>query len=56
MEPLRVGLIGCGVISDIYLKTSKKFDVIDIVACASLNVDESRAKAEQYDIAKSLHT
>lgn len=52
MEPLRVGLIGCGVISDIYLKTSKKFDVIDIVACASLNVDESRAKAEQYDIAK----
>ncbi|MGY3571566.1 Gfo/Idh/MocA family protein [Vibrio paucivorans] len=52
MKPLRVGLIGCGVISDIYLKTSQKFDVLDIVACASLNIEESRAKAQQYNIAK----
>ena len=52
VRPLRVGLIGCGVISDIYLKTSKRFDIIDIVACASLNIEESRAKAQQYDIAK----
>ncbi|MDK9764187.1 Gfo/Idh/MocA family oxidoreductase [Vibrio sp. D420a] len=52
VRPLRIGLIGCGVISDIYLKTSKRFDIIDIVACASLNIEESRAKAQQYDIAK----
>ncbi|MBT4526588.1 MAG: Gfo/Idh/MocA family oxidoreductase [Deltaproteobacteria bacterium] len=52
MEKLRVGLIGCGVISDIYLKTCQKFEVIDIVACASLDLEESRQKAKQYNIAK----
>ncbi|MBC7003107.1 Gfo/Idh/MocA family oxidoreductase [Photobacterium sp. BZF1] len=52
MEPLRIGLIGCGVISDIYLKTCQKFDIVDIVACASLDLSESKAKAEKYNIAK----
>ena len=32
MERFRVGLIGCGVISDIYLKTCQKFDILDVVA------------------------
>lgn len=50
MKKLRVGLIGCGVISDIYLKTSLKFDILDIVACASLDFEESRRKAEKYNI------
>ena len=52
MEKLRVGLIGCGVISDIYLKTCQKFDILDVVACASLDFEESRGKAETYDIPK----
>lgn len=51
--PLRVGLIGTGRISDIYLQTFAKYDVIDIVACGSLDLDESRAKAAQYDIKKA---
>ena len=50
MHKLRVGLIGTGVISDIYLKTSQKFDILDFVACGSLDVEESRGKAEKYDI------
>ena len=50
MKKLRVGLIGCGVISDIYLKTCLKFDILDIVACASLDFEESRRKAEKYNI------
>ena len=53
MEPFRIGLIGCGRISDIYLKTCAKFDALDVVACASLDIEESRAKAAQYDIAKA---
>ena len=48
--PLRVGLIGTGRISDIYLQTCAKYDVIDIVACSSLDLDESRVKAAQYGI------
>ena len=50
MKKLRIGLIGCGVISDIYLKTCQKFDLLDIAACASLNYEESSAKAEIHNI------
>ena len=53
MKKFRVGLIGCGRISDIYLKTCGKFDELDVVACASLDIGESRAKAAQYGIAKA---
>ena len=49
----KVGLIGCGKISDIYLKNCATFDGLEIVACASLDIEESRAKAEQYSIAKA---
>jgi len=41
----RVGLIGCGRISNIYLKNCTRFDGLEITACASLDIDESRAKA-----------
>jgi len=50
MKSFRVGLIGTGVISDIYLKTCQKFDILDVVACSSLDVEESRGKAEKYHI------
>ena len=50
MKKLRVGLIGCGVISDIYLKICQKFEILDVRACASLDFEESKAKAEKYTI------
>ena len=53
MRKFRVGLIGCGVISDIYLQTCKRFDFVEIVACASLDMAQSRAKAAQYEIPKA---
>ena len=53
MTPLKVGLIGCGRISDIYLQTCQRYAELDIVACASLDLNESRAKAAQYGIARS---
>ena len=33
-EPVRVGLVGCGHISSIYLKNAARFDAFDVVACA----------------------
>ncbi len=50
MTSLKVGLIGCGRISDIYLQNCLQFDELDVVACASLDLDESRAKAQHYGI------
>ena len=52
VRPVRVGLIGTGAISDIYLKTCEKYGVIEITACGSLDLDESLAKAKQHNISK----
>ena len=50
MEPFRVGLIGCGRISDIYLANCARFDGMEVVSCASLDMEESRAKAADHGI------
>ena len=49
-KTFRVGLIGCGRISDIYLKTLSKFEQVQVTTCASLDLAESQAKAEQHNI------
>lgn len=49
---LNVGLIGTGRISDIYLQNCSSFPEISIVACGSLDFEESHRKAMQYDIPK----
>ncbi|MBX2884501.1 MAG: Gfo/Idh/MocA family oxidoreductase [Granulosicoccus sp.] len=52
--PMKTGLIGTGRISDIYLKTCAQFSDIEIVACGSLDLDESTAKASEFGIEKVL--
>ncbi|MEL7343872.1 MAG: Gfo/Idh/MocA family oxidoreductase [Pseudomonadota bacterium] len=52
-RPFRIGLIGCGRISDIYLKNCARFPELEVVAAASLNFEESQAKAAQYGIPKA---
>ncbi len=46
----RVGIIGCGNISGIYMKNLKSFEEIELVACADLDVDRAKAKAAEYGI------
>ena len=36
MKPVRVGVIGCGNICDIYFETMKRFPILDVAACADL--------------------
>ena len=50
MTPFRIGLIGCGRISDIYLETLARLPLVEVVACASLDLSESQAKAGQHGI------
>jgi predicted dehydrogenase len=56
MKCTKVGIIGCGNISDIYCETGKKFDVLEIVACADLNLARAQAKAEKHNIPKACRT
>src|SRR5208282_4869785 len=48
---LRVGLIGCGNISDIYLTNARLFRDIRITACADLDPLAAARQAERYGIA-----
>ena len=54
MQPAKVGIIGCGNISNIYLESGKKFDILEIVAVADLDLARAKAKAEEHGIAKAL--
>jgi predicted dehydrogenase len=47
---VKVGLVGCGVISDIYIENSKKFRSYEIVACADLVRSKAEEKAKKYGI------
>jgi predicted dehydrogenase len=53
-RPLRIGLVGCGTISNAYFKGLAPFPrLAKITACADLEVDRARAKAAENGIAKS---
>ena len=49
-DTFRIGLIGTGRISDIYLHNCAKYDALEIVACGSMDMAESEAKAKIFDI------
>jgi predicted dehydrogenase len=48
--PLRVGVVGCGNISDIYLKNAPRFHDIVVTACADLGPEAAKRQAERYAI------
>ena len=50
MDKIRVAVIGCGSISDIYMSNiqSGKFQVLELVACSDLYPAVMEAKAEKY--------
>ncbi len=47
---MRLGLIGCGNISDIYLINAARFRDIRFVACADINADAASRQGEKYAI------
>lgn len=46
----RVGIIGCGTISDVYFQAGQIFEILDIVACADLVSASAQAKADKYGV------
>ena len=52
-EATKIGVIGCGNISGIYLKNSQLFPVLETVACADLYRDRAKAKAQEFNVPKA---
>lgn len=51
MKKIKAGIVGCGVISDIYLKNlTEVFKNIELIACADLFVEKAKEKCQQYSI------
>ena len=50
MEKVRIGVIGCGNISDIYLTNLRELETLEVVALADLNHEKAVEKAEKYAI------
>ena len=46
-KQIDVGIIGCGKISQAYFDSGKKFDFINIAACADLDESVAKAKAAE---------
>ena len=50
MKKTKVGIIGCGMISDTYFKASQTFNMIEVVACSDIIPERSAAKKELYGV------
>jgi predicted dehydrogenase len=53
MKPYRVGVIGIGDISDVYLDNLKKYEVVEVSACAARDQKKADIKARKHGIPKS---
>jgi len=50
VDPVKVGVIGCGNICGAYFGALKKFGIVEVTACADLIMARAEAKAEEHGI------
>ncbi|MCW8164916.1 gfo/Idh/MocA family oxidoreductase [Verminephrobacter aporrectodeae subsp. tuberculatae] len=50
MQPVNIGIIGCGNISDTYFNGAKGSDLVRVKACADLRTEAAQAKALQHGV------
>ncbi len=48
--PIHIGVIGCGIISGIYLQNLKQFAHVAVTACADLDLSRAEARASEYGV------
>ena len=51
----KVGLIGCGTISDAYIRGLGAFPWLELIALSDIDVTRAEAKARQYNISKGYY-
>lgn len=50
---VKVGIIGCGNISSIYMENLPNFEGIEVAACADIDIERAKAQAERFQIEKA---
>ena len=56
MKKIKAGVIGCGHISEVYFRNAPRFKEFDIIACADLDADLAKRRAETFNIPKPCTT
>ena len=51
-DKVRVGVIGTGAISGAYLGMAKNFPIVEMAACADLDLNAAKKKADEFGIPK----
>ena len=49
----KVGIIGCGTISGIYLKNLTAYEGVEVAACADIDMERARQQAERYRVPRA---
>ncbi len=52
--PVKTAVIGCGVISSIYLQNATTWDILDVVACSDLDMVRAASQADKYHIPRAI--
>jgi predicted dehydrogenase len=52
-ERTKIGIIGCGNISGIYLQSGHKFDILEVAGCADIIPSRAEEKAREYHIPRA---
>ena len=52
-KPVGIGIVGCGAISAAYLENSKVFPILNVVACADLDPERARERAEEFGVPRA---
>ncbi|WP_084245755.1 Gfo/Idh/MocA family protein [Planomicrobium okeanokoites] len=53
MRTMKIGIIGCGYISSIYMENIPAYKHLSLKACADLDSERARSQADQYGIPKA---
>lgn len=56
VEPVKVGVVGCGNISGIYLETMQSMAPLEVIAVCDLDITRAQTTAEKYGIPQALST
>ena len=53
MKKLKIGIIGCGYISSIYMENCQKYKHLELVSCADLDLERAQIQATKFGIPKA---
>ncbi|MGI8907489.1 MAG: Gfo/Idh/MocA family protein [Candidatus Sumerlaeaceae bacterium] len=51
--PARVGVVGCGAISDVYFTNGRKFQALEMVSCCDLDANKATSQAGKHGVSRT---